>query len=127
MGYKVTLTADAKEDLLDLAGNNRARLKLIATALKKLEDEPDKRGKPLGSKGSGNLTTFYKLVVGRQDYRVIYRIEGREIVVVWVIAARSDSKCYKLAVARLQTYPDRELAAQLTVALDAAWSGAPSA
>lgn len=41
---------------------------IVFNGLKKLQTEPEKRGSPLGSKLSGNLTTFRKLVVGDHDY-----------------------------------------------------------
>ncbi|MDR2896216.1 MAG: type II toxin-antitoxin system RelE/ParE family toxin [Propionibacteriaceae bacterium] len=104
----VQLTKDALNDLRQLDG--RAR-QLVVKALKKLETEPNKRGAPLGSRATGNLTGFRKLVVGDRDYRIIYQVEPDETVtVIWVIARRSDDECYTLAVSRLQALPDQRLA-----------------
>ena len=96
---RVTLTEEARDDLHDLDG--AARL-LVLKALKKLETEPLQRGQPLGSRASGDLTSFRKLVVGNRDYRIVYRVErDGTVVVVWVIARRADSECYELALSRL--------------------------
>lgn len=115
----VRLTNEALEDLRDLDGAAR---KLVAKALKKLENEPDKRGAPLASQSSGNLTTFRKLVVGDRDYRIVYRVEpDGSVCVVWVIAKRADSAVYDLAISRLKLYGQRtELAEELQRVIDMA-------
>jgi mRNA interferase RelE/StbE len=97
---RVVLTDDAKEDLRDLDGAAR---KLIARKLRQFEDEPEKRGAPLGSRSSSNLTTFRKIVVGDRDYRIVYRVEpDGTVCVMWVIGKRSDDEVYKAALARLK-------------------------
>jgi mRNA interferase RelE/StbE len=108
----VRLTSEAKEDLRDLDGAER---KIAAKGLKKLEDEPEKRGAPLGAGKKGDLSTFRKLVVGNRDYRIVYRVEpDGSVCVVWVIAKREDSVVYDLAVSRLKLYSERtDLAAEL--------------
>jgi mRNA interferase RelE/StbE len=96
----VHLTDDAKEDLRDLDGSAK---KLVFKALIKLEDQPDLRGQPLGSKKSGNLTGLRKLVVGDRDYRIVYRVEDNgDVCVVWVIGPRADDEVYEIAMARLK-------------------------
>ncbi|MGH3833757.1 MAG: type II toxin-antitoxin system RelE family toxin [Pseudonocardiaceae bacterium] len=117
---EVRLTEDAREDLHDLDGAARVT---VLKGLKKLQSEPEKRGSPLGSKLSGNLTTFRKLVVGDRDYRIIYRIDSDgSAVVVWVIGRRSDDEIYRLAMSRLRLHPD-EAAREFAVALDEIWRG----
>lgn len=107
----VTLTGEAMEDLRDLDGSAR---KIVAKGLKKLEDEPEKRGEPLGSAASGDLTTtIRKLAVGNRTYRIVYRVEpDGTVCVVWVIAERVDSVVYDLAVSRLKLYSERTDLAQ---------------
>lgn len=108
---RVVLTDDAREDLRNL---DRAARKLVAKKLKQLEDEPEKRGAPLGSRSSSNLSTFRKIVVGDRDYRIVYRVEpDGTVCVVWVIGKRSDDEVYRMALARLQT-ARHELSADLT-------------
>jgi mRNA interferase RelE/StbE len=117
---RVQLTADAREDLRDLDGSTR---KAVLKAIKKLESEPEERGQPLGSRQSGNLTTFRKLVVGDRDYRVIYRIEqDGTIVVVWVVGRRADQECYELAMSRLRLHADPRLAGAAEQLLRESWS-----
>jgi len=117
---RVVLTAEAREDLRDLDGSAR---KIVLRAMKKLENDPDKRGQPLGVRSGNNLTTFRKLVVGDRRYRIIYRIEhDGTIVVVWVIGARVDDECYQLAVARLRLHGDRPLAEAVENLVNQAWS-----
>jgi Cytotoxic translational repressor of toxin-antitoxin stability system len=109
---RVVLTDDAREDLRDLDGAAR---KLVAKKLKQLEDEPEKRGAPLGSRSSSNLTTFRKLVVGDRDYRLVYRVEpDGTVCVVWVIGRSSDNEVYQMALARLKMLARDDLTADLT-------------
>ncbi|MEV0357903.1 type II toxin-antitoxin system mRNA interferase toxin, RelE/StbE family [Nocardia sp. NPDC050697] len=64
-----------------------------------LLDSPQ-AGYPLG----GELTGFRKLVVGRNTWRVVYRVVDRqtiEICEVWAIGARADSEVYAEATARI--------------------------
>lgn len=119
---RVVLTSAAKEDIRDLDGSARA---LVLKALTKLGTEPEKRGAPLGSPSTSNLTSFRKLVVGDRQYRVVYRVENDgSVCVVWVIASRVDRECYDLAKSRLKLYTtDSALARELTRLLDAAWEG----
>ncbi|MDQ1053133.1 type II toxin-antitoxin system RelE family toxin [Pseudarthrobacter sp. SORGH_AS 212] len=101
---KVHLTDDAKEDLRDLDG---AAKKLVFKALIKLEDQPEMRGQPLGSKKTGNLTGLRKLVVGDRDYRIVFRVEPNgDVCVVWVIGKRADDEVYEIAMARLKMQSD---------------------
>lgn len=71
MAY-VYLTDDAKDDVRDL---DNAAKRLVLRAMKKLEDEPEKRGQPLGRRAGSNLTSFRKLVVGDRDHRIVYRTD----------------------------------------------------
>lgn len=120
---RVLLTSEAREDVRDLDGAAR---KVVLKALKKLEQDPDQRGTPLGSPG-GNLTTFRKLIVGDRDYRVVYRIErDGSVVVVWVVAKRADRECYDMAISRLQVYSDPNLAKGLKELIDNVWASTSS-
>lgn len=84
-------------------------------------------GAPLG----GELTGFRKLVVGRNHWRIVYRVVDQDVVEiceVWCVGARSDAEVYaeassrvaageKPAVARLAEVIDRlgRLAGGVTV------------
>jgi mRNA interferase RelE/StbE len=116
---KVVLTDEALEDLRDLDGSAR---KLVIKALGKLRDAPEQRGTALGSRRTGNLTGFRKLVVGDRQYRIVYRIDGDgSICVVWVVGSRVDEECYRIAVARLQKHADPRFVAEMGETLEALW------
>lgn len=117
---RVQLTDEAREDIRDLDGSER---KIVLKALKKLETEPGKRGHPLGSKDTGNLTGLRKLVVGDRQYRIVYRVERETVVIVWVVGTRTDSECYEMASARLALYEgDPELTRSLEALVDQAFT-----
>ncbi|MBB5154561.1 type II toxin-antitoxin system RelE family toxin [Saccharopolyspora phatthalungensis] len=92
---EVILTPEAQEDFLDLDQSAR---EVVAKGLVKLETSPEQRGAPLGA----SLKTFRKLVVGKKQYRIIYRVESDgTVVIVYVIGPRSDDEVYKMARDRL--------------------------
>lgn len=116
---RIHLTDDAKEDLRDLDG---AAKKLVIRALLKLEDDPEQRGQPLGSKKSGNLTGLRKLVVGNRDYRIVYRVEDNgDICVIWVIGRRADDEVYEIAMARLKMQSDMPMRQEITKMVELAF------
>lgn len=107
---------DALEDLAGLDGS--ARKKVLAK-LVQLEAQPE-MGAPLGSRAKSNLTTFRKLVVGKNTYRILYKLgPDGELIVVWVISGRADSECYDIAAQRLADYGDRPPLADLAEVLRA--------
>lgn len=115
---RVELTEDARDDLHDL---DRSAQLIVLKALRKLETEPEKRGQPLGSQSSSDLTTFRKLVVGNRYYRIVYRVEdGDRVVVVWVIAKRADDEVYQLAMSRLRLHDDKAVR-ELATSLEEVW------
>jgi mRNA-degrading endonuclease RelE of RelBE toxin-antitoxin system len=81
---------------------------VVPKVLKKvlmLVDDPE-AGYPLG----GSLTGFRKLVVGRNHWRVVYRIAESgvlEICAVWCVGARSDAEVYGEASSRVAGLADR--------------------
>ncbi|MEH6807083.1 MAG: type II toxin-antitoxin system RelE/ParE family toxin [Rhodococcus erythropolis] len=119
MSYKVELLIEAQDDLLALDRDQQSK---VVKGLLKLEIAPEQFGAPLGSQKDSNLTGFRKLVVGNQNIRIVYRIEKQSVVIVWVIAARAEKKCYKMAKARIDSHPDRDLAGQLESVLTTAWT-----
>ena len=98
----VFLTDEAKGDLATLDQSTRV---LVFKGLKKLADEPGKRGAPLGSRRTGGRTGLRKLVEGNRDWRIVYRVEkDGSVCVVWVIGKRADDEVYDQAMARLGQY-----------------------
>ncbi|MGH3859519.1 type II toxin-antitoxin system RelE family toxin [Actinokineospora sp.] len=92
----VVFTDSAIDDLRRLGPDVAPRV------LKKIQilfDNPA-AGQPLG----GKLTGFRKLVVGRNHWRVVYRIDDAgvvEVCEVWCVGARSDAEVYAEATARV--------------------------
>ncbi|UGQ11117.1 type II toxin-antitoxin system mRNA interferase toxin, RelE/StbE family [Yinghuangia sp. ASG 101] len=94
---EVTFTDDAIDDL------RRIGPEAVPKVLKKiltLVDEPT-AGHPLG----GELTGYRKLVVGRNTWRIVYRITDDktvEVCEVWAVGARADAEVYAEAIARVR-------------------------
>jgi mRNA interferase RelE/StbE len=64
-------------------------------------------GYPLG----GELTGYRKLVVGRNTWRIVYRITDDktvEICEVWAVGARADAEVYTEAVTRVRDAVTRQ-------------------
>ncbi|MBE3016218.1 type II toxin-antitoxin system RelE/ParE family toxin [Microbispora sp. NEAU-D428] len=93
----VVFTAPAVDDLRRIGPDAAPKvLKKILLLL----DNPE-AGYPLG----GELTGFRKLVVGRNTWRVVYRIKDDksiEICEVWAVGERADGEVYAEATARVR-------------------------
>ncbi|GAB2762440.1 type II toxin-antitoxin system RelE family toxin [Amycolatopsis magusensis] len=93
---EVVFTDAAIDDLRRLGPD------VVPKVLKKvliLFDDP-RAGHPLG----GELTGFRKLVVGRNHWRVVYRVteDGSvEVCEIWCVGARSDAEVYAEASSRV--------------------------
>jgi len=100
---EVTFTDAAIDDLRRIGPD------AVPKVLKKvliLLDSPD-AGYPLG----GELTGFRKLVVGRNTWRIVYRVVDEkqiEICEVWAVGARADAEVYAEATARVQGAAGRQ-------------------
>lgn len=94
----IQFTAAAIDDL------RRVGPDAVPKVLKKvllLEENPE-AGHPLG----GELTGFRKLVVGRNTWRIVYRVDDNKnicICEVWAVGARSDAEVYAEATARVNS------------------------
>jgi len=94
---EVVFTDDALEDLRRLGPD------IVPKVLKKVRilRENPAAGYPLGGEPSG----FRKLVVGRNTWRIVYRIKDDtsvEICEVWAVGARADSQVYAAALTRVK-------------------------
>ncbi|MFM1973118.1 MAG: hypothetical protein RLZZ345_202 [Actinomycetota bacterium] len=70
----------------------------ILLGLRKLEHEPQKRGRML----SGNLHPLRRLVVGKKQIRILFRVyESLDLCRVVAIGARRDDEVYEIAAQRL--------------------------
>lgn len=98
---EVVFTDAAIDDLRRLGPD------VVPKVLKKvliLLDDPE-AGHPLG----GRLTGFRKLVVGRNHWRIVYRLaeDGSvEICEIWCVGARSDAEVYAEATSRVAGVAD---------------------
>ncbi|GAA2612495.1 hypothetical protein GCM10010399_49210 [Dactylosporangium fulvum] len=94
---EISFTEDAIDDLRRIGPD------AVPRVLKKvllLADDAE-AGYPLG----GELTGFRKLIVGRNTWRIVYRItedKTIEICEVWAVGARADAEVYTEAVGRLR-------------------------
>jgi mRNA interferase RelE/StbE len=94
---EITFTDAAVDDLRRIGPD------AVPKVLKKvmhLLDSP-MAGCPLG----GELTGFRKLVVGRNTWRIVYRVIDEkqiEICEIWAIGVRADAEVYAEATARVQ-------------------------
>ena len=92
-----------KVELFDLAtidfeGFDNSSKQAILLGLRKLENEPQKRGRML----SGNLHPLRRLVVGKKQIRILFRVyEERDLCRIVAIGARRDDDVYKIAAERL--------------------------
>lgn len=82
MAYQVLVDPAAQRELKMLPGDVRQR---VANLISSLEREP----RPAGVKKLGGSENSYRLRVG--DFRILYRIEDRKLVVLVVrVAHRRD-------------------------------------
>jgi mRNA interferase RelE/StbE len=101
---EVTFTDAAIDDLRRIGPD------AVPKVLKKmliLLDSPD-AGYPLG----GELTGLRKLVVGRNTWRIVYRVVDEkqiEICEVWAVGTRADAEVYAEATARVQAAAGQRL------------------
>ncbi|MEX2540250.1 MAG: type II toxin-antitoxin system RelE/ParE family toxin [Trueperaceae bacterium] len=97
--YRVALDKAARQDL-DAIRDRRTRKAIVERALK-LEQEPERQGKPL----KGELQGYYSLRAAVQRYRLIYELQSvKGLVVIVVIAIRKEGDkgdAYSVARRRL--------------------------
>jgi mRNA interferase RelE/StbE len=93
---EITFTDAALDDLRKIGPDAVPK---VLRKLLLLLDSPT-AGFPLG----GDLTGFRKLVVGRNTWRIVYRVVDEktlEICEIWAIGARADAEVYAEATARV--------------------------
>lgn len=76
MTYRIEITGQA-EQMLRSVRDRRIR-RLLASRIDQLANEPDKQGRPLGGRLAGHRSCR---AVG-QRYRIIFRVDGVDVVVV---------------------------------------------
>jgi mRNA interferase RelE/StbE len=121
---RIEYTQDVVADLEKIDGAAR---KVILKAIgEKLGTEPEQFGDPLARRhATGSLAPFRKLKVGRNStYRVVYyvhretepqqNLDDSILVIVWIVAKRSDDEVYRDAKARIEAMSHQLSAGQLT-------------
>jgi len=78
MSWRISITPTAKRMLAEIS-DRRIREK-IGTVINRLTDDPEKQGKAM----FGELAGFRSIRAVGQRYRILYKINGHEIVVVVV-------------------------------------------
>jgi len=99
---EITFTDAAIDDLRRIGPD--AVPKVLKKVLLLVEDPM--AGYPLG----GELTGFRKLVVGRNTWRIVYRVNDEksiEICEIWAVGARADSEVYEEATARVKSAAEK--------------------
>ncbi|MFJ4066248.1 type II toxin-antitoxin system RelE/ParE family toxin [Pseudomonas sp. NPDC089996] len=94
MVWSVKFHPQVEDDLRQL-GTAEARRILKVVRERMAEGEPEKLGKTL----RGSLAGCRRIRTG--DVRIVYRIQGSEIVVVLCVGARRDNEAYQAAVKRI--------------------------
>ena len=79
MSWTVSVAKRAKEQLIAIKDNRI--LQSISQRIDKLQFEPDKQGKPL----SDELSGYYSVRAVGQRYRIIYKIEEEQVLVLVVL------------------------------------------
>lgn len=94
MKWSVRFHPYVEHDLIQLGKAEAKRvLKVIRERI--VEGEPEKIGKPL----RGALAGYRRIRTG--DVRIVYRIEGTEIILVLCVGARRDDEVYEAANKRV--------------------------
>lgn len=78
MTWEIRLTKTAKSLLLAIS--DRRVCRLVAERIDGLAQQPEKQGKPL----TGELSGLHSLRAAGQRYRILYRLEDQEVVVLVV-------------------------------------------
>lgn len=94
MAWTVEFHDEVSEDLAQL-GRAEAQRVLKVVRERMAEGEPDKLGKPL----RGVLAGYRRMRTG--DIRIVYRVEGTQIVVILCVGARRDDEVYDTAAGRV--------------------------
>ncbi|MBI4304148.1 MAG: type II toxin-antitoxin system RelE/ParE family toxin [Chloroflexi bacterium] len=85
MAYQIEITPTALEALEAIA--DRRTRSAIMRRIDALAEEPEKQGKPL----RGWLAGFFSARAAGQRYRVVYRVDaGEELVLVYMVGIRKE-------------------------------------
>jgi len=80
MVYEIRFTEEATEMLADIKKGNKRSYEKILEVVKKLADEPEKRGKPLADQLSG----LRSIRAAGQRFRIVYEVNESQVTVLVV-------------------------------------------
>ena len=104
--WKVEFTTEAEKDIDSLAHSQRIQ---VDKSIRKVSKNPLPNteggyGKPLGNKGSTNLTGLLKIKLVKLGIRVVYKlVRTDEVMKIIVVAARADDEVYEFAARRIES------------------------
>lgn len=107
MNWTLKYLPEVEKDLKQLGGNQQI---LVQKAIKKVQTNPlptseGGYGKPLGNKGSTNLTGLLKIKLKSAGIRVVYKLIRTETeMLVVVVGTRADDEVYETAQDRTEKY-----------------------
>ena len=107
--WKIRISNEAERDFDKIDGS--VKKQVLAGILKVSKaplPAPDGYGKPLGNKGSNNLTGFFKIKYRDIGIRVVYTLVlDKHIMNIVVISERDDQYCYDMAARLYEKYGDK--------------------
>ena len=99
MSWKVEYLPEAEKDLKGLDGSQR---NLVLKAIKKVQQNEQGYGKPLGNHNSTNLAGLLKIKLRSAGLRIVYQLRRTETsMMIIVIGVRADEEVYELAQKRV--------------------------
>ena len=104
MNWEIKYLPEAEKDFDSLSRNQQI---IVDKAIKKVKTNPLSQreggyGKPLGHKGSTNLTSFLKIKLRGAGIRIVYKLIRTESeMLVVVIGVREENEVYELAEKRI--------------------------
>ena len=102
--WTVEFTDEAKRDMCDLSNTQRFQVNkaLIKVSQNPLPNSEGGYGKPLGNKGSTNLTGLLKIKLLKLGIRVVYKlVRDDKVMKIIIVAARADDEVYEIAAKRI--------------------------
>ena len=103
--WQIEYLKEALEDIkkLDLSQRVQVVKAINKVAVNPLPQTEGGYGKPLGNKGSTNLTGYCKIKLVKLGLRVVYKVVREdEIMRIIVVSARSDNEAYLLVQRRIE-------------------------
>ena len=100
MKWKITYLPEVEKDWKTLS---QSQVIIVRKALEKVRQNPLPQdeggyGKPLGHKGSTNLTDFLKIKLRKEGIRIVYRlVRTKTTMLIVVIGIREDHEVYEAA------------------------------